>query len=115
MVGLVEAIACGTLSALTWAGLVWMSPNYPVRQFQAWGQGFLIVAIANLLIWVAMASLRFPIVIWVIGFWFVNALVGKLVLPYLRDIQIPDLWALLIHPVAIAAMNILLGGALGAL
>jgi len=115
MTGLVDAIACGILSALTWAGLVWMSPSELVQGWQAWWQSFVVVAIANALVWIGLASLKLPVVIWVIAFLGFNVLVSKFVLPYLRNIYIPDTWSLIVLPSAIATMNILLGGALGAI
>jgi hypothetical protein len=50
-----DAIACGLLAALTWMGLVWMSPNHPIESGKAWVQGVGIVVIANIFVWIAFA------------------------------------------------------------
>jgi len=111
-----DAIACGLLASLTWLGLVWMSPDRPIESGKAWVQGVGIVAIANILVWLALAGLNLRLIpLWVIIFLIVNAAIARLVFPLCEGIKIPHIWALVIHPVAIAGMSVLLGGAVGLL
>lgn len=111
-----DAIACGLLAALTWTGLVWMSPSRPITSSNAWLQGAGIVAIANAFIWVILAGLNLRLILlWIISFLIINAAIARLLFPLCQGIKIPNIWALLIHPVAIASMSILLGGAVGIL
>ncbi|MEE3715969.1 hypothetical protein V2H45_04315 [Tumidithrix elongata RA019] len=112
---LFDAIACGVLAALTWAGLVWMSPAQPIQQRLGWLQGIGSVAIANLALWLILVGIGSKLIpVWVIVLFGFNALIGKLVFPYFGNIQIPTLWSVVIHPAAIALIVVLLGGALGA-
>ncbi len=113
---LYNAIACGLLAALTWMGLVWMSGDRPIASGKGRVQGVGIVAIANALIWMLLAglSLRF-MTLWVISFLVINAAIAYLIFPLCAGIKIPNIWALLIHPIAIAGMSVLLGGAVGIL
>ncbi|CAN1209854.1 DUF1761 domain-containing protein [Tumidithrix helvetica PCC 7403] len=111
---LFDAIACGVLAALTWAGLVWMSPAQPIQKSLGWLQGIGSIAIANLAIWLILVGIGLKLIpIWILVFFGFNALLGKLVLPYFGNIQIPALWSVLIHPAAISLIITLLGGALG--
>ncbi len=113
---LYNAIACGLLAALTWMGLVWMSSDRPIASGKGWVQGVGVVAIANALIWILLAGLNLRFMaLWVISFLVVNAAIAYLVFPLCAEIKIPSIWALLIHPVAIAVMSVLLGGAVGIL
>ncbi|OIP70470.1 MAG: hypothetical protein AUK48_13700 [Oscillatoriales cyanobacterium CG2_30_44_21] len=109
-----DAIACGLLAALTWAGLVKMSHYQAISSPQAWVQGASTVAIANIFVWLTLvgSNLRW-IPIWAFCFLMINAAIARLVFPLIDGIQIPRVWSLLIHPVAIALMTILLGGAIG--
>jgi hypothetical protein len=111
----IDAIACGFLSGLTWAGLVWMSPSTPIEQPLGWWQGIGAIAIANISIWLGLAFFKPQLGIWVVIFLAGNALVGKFVLPFCQQVRIPPIWAVIVHPVAIASINLLLGGALGAI
>ena len=111
---LMDAIACGFLASLTWLGLVWMSPDRPIESGKAWVQGVGIVAIANILVWLALAGLNLRLIpLWIIIFLVVNAAIARLVFPLCEGIKIPHIWSLVIHPVAIAGMSVLLGGAIG--
>jgi hypothetical protein len=111
---LFDAIACGLLASSTWAGLVWMSPDQPIQKAVGWLQGFGSVAIANLALWLILVGTGFRLLpVWGLLFFGFNAVIGKLVFPYYENIQIPALWAVLIHPAAIALIIVLLGGALG--
>jgi hypothetical protein len=110
-----DAIACGVISGLTWAGLVWMSPSTPIEQPLGWWQGIGAIVIANISIWLGLAFFKPQLGIWVIIFLAGNALVGKFVLPFCQQVRIPPIWAVVVHPVAIATINMLLGGALGAI
>jgi len=113
---LYDAIACGFLAALTWMGLVWMSPNRPIESGKGWVQGVGIVAIANTFVWIVLASLNLRLIpLWVIMFLLVNAAIARLLFPLCEGIKIPDIWALGLHPLAIAGMSVLLGGAIGSL
>jgi hypothetical protein len=112
---LTDAIACGVLSGATWASLVWMSPSTPIEQPLGWWQGIGAIAIANMLIWLGLASFKPHLGIWGAAFLVGNVLVGKLVLPNCQHIRIPNVWALVVHPIAIATIDLLLGGALGAI
>lgn len=110
---LIDAIACGVLSGITWAGLVWMSSNTPIEQPLGWWQGIGAIAISNMVIWLCLASFKPHLIVWIVVFLVGNALVGKFVLPYCRQVRVPVIWATIVHPVAIATINFLLGGALG--
>ena len=111
---LMDAIACGLLASLTWLGLVWMSPDRPIESGKAWVQGVGIVAIANILVWLALAGLNLRLIpLWIVIFLVVNAAIARLVFPLCEGIKIPHIWSLVIHPVAIAGMSVLLGGAIG--
>ncbi|AFY70264.1 hypothetical protein Pse7367_1991 [Thalassoporum mexicanum PCC 7367] len=109
----IDAIVCGVISALTWAGLVWMSPEMPVIGSSGWLQGMGLVMGANFLTWLIFAGLRPHIAIWAIVFLVANILIGWLALPLCKKINVPGLWAIVIHPGLIAGMNVLLAGALG--
>jgi len=109
-----DAIACGLLAALTWMGLVKMSPHQPINSLRAWGQGGGIVAIANIFVWLSLVGLNLRwIPLWAFCFSMINATIARLVFPLFEEIQIPLVWSVIIHPVAIAVMTILLGGAIG--
>ncbi|MEY3305412.1 MAG: hypothetical protein ACK5RE_15145 [Pseudanabaena sp.] len=109
-----DAIACGLLAALTWMGLVWMSPNHPIESGKAWVQGVGMVAIANIFVWIALVGLNLRWVpLWAICFLIINVAIASLLFPLCEGIKIPRIWALVIHPLAIATMSILLGGAVG--
>lgn len=111
---LTDAIACGFLASLTWLGVVWMSPYRPIESGKGWVQGVGTIAIANILIWLTLAALNLRLIpIWAIVFLIVNAAIARLVFPLCEGIKIPSIWALVIHPVAIAGMSVLLGGAVG--
>jgi hypothetical protein len=110
---LIDTIACGALSGIIWAGLVWMSPETPIEQPLGWWQGIGAIAISNMVIWLGLASFKPHLVVWVAVLLGGNAVVGKFILPYCRQVRIPIIWAVIVHPVAITAFNILLGGALG--
>lgn len=110
----INAIACGLLASLTWLGLVWMSPDRPIESGKGWVQGVATVAIANILIWFALVGLNLRLIpVWVIVFLAVNVAIARLVFPLCEGIRIPTIWGLVIHPVAIAGMGVLLGGAVG--
>jgi hypothetical protein len=73
-----------------------------------------LVAIANIFVWIALVGLNFRwIPLWAICFLLINATIARLVFPLCEGIKIPSIWALVIHPVAIALMSMLLGGAVG--
>ncbi|ELS30958.1 MULTISPECIES: hypothetical protein [Pseudanabaena] len=111
-----DAIACGFLAALTWMGLVWMSPDRPIDSGKAWVQGVSLVAIANILMWIVLAGFNLRLIpLWAFCFLGVNVAIAYLVFPLCEGIKIPRIWALAIHPIAIAVMSILLGGAVGIL
>ena len=111
-----HAIACGLLAALTWMGLVWMSNNRPIASGKGWVQGIGIVAISNTLLWMILASLNLRLIpVWAVSFLLVNAAIAHLLFPFCDQIKIPSIWGLLIHPMAIAIMAVLLGGAVGLL
>jgi hypothetical protein len=111
-----NAIACGLLAALTWMGLVWMSPNRPIASGKGWLQGIGIVAITNAFIWIVLAGLNLRLIsVWAVSFLVVNAAIAYFVFPLFAAIKIPNIWALVIHPLAIAAMSVLLSGAVGIL
>ena len=87
---LYDAIACGFLAALTWMGLVWMSPSRPIESGKGWVQGVGIVAIANTLVWIALASLNLRLLpLWIIMFLLVNAAIARLLFPLCEGIKIP--------------------------
>jgi hypothetical protein len=110
----IDAIACGLLAGLTWLGLVWMSPDRPIESGKAWIQGVGIVAIANILVWLILAGLNLRLIpLWVIIFLIVNAAIARFGFPLCEGIKIPNIWALVIHPIAIAGISVLLGGAVG--
>ncbi len=116
MQSLYNAIACGLLASLTWMGLVWMSSDRPIASGKGWVQGVGVVAIANASTWILLSGLNLRFMaLWVISFLVVNAAIAYLVFPLCAEIKIPSIWALLIHPVAIAVMIVLLGGAVGIL
>ncbi len=109
-----DAIACGLLAALTWMGLVWMSPNHPIESGKAWVQGVGIIAIANIFVWIALVGLNLRWVpLWAICFLLINAAIALVIFPLCEGIKIPNAWAFGIHPLAIATMIVLLGGAVG--
>jgi len=111
-----NAIACGLLTSLTWMGLVWMSSNRPISSGRGWVQGIGVVAISNSLLWMVLASLNLRLIpVWAVSFLLVNAAIAHLLFPFCDQIKIPSIWGLLIHPVAIAVMGVLLGGAAGLL
>ena len=111
----IDAIACGVLSGLTWAGLVWMSSSTPIQEPLGWWQGIGAIAISNILFWLGLALFKPQLLIWIVVFLAGNALVGKFVLTFCQQVRIPPLWSIVVHPVAIATINLLLGGALGAI
>ena len=116
LIPIYHAIACGFLAALTWMGLVWMSNNRPIASGKGWVQGIGIVAIANTLLWMILASLNLRLIpVWAVSFLLVNAAIAHLLFPFCDQIKIPSIWGLLIHPMAIAIMAVLLGGAVGLL
>lgn len=109
-----DAIACGLLASLTWLGLVWISPDRPISSGRAWVQGVGIVAITNIFTWIALVGLNLRLIpVWVISFLLMNAAIARLAFPLCEGIQIPLIWAIVIHPILISAMGILLGGAVG--
>ncbi|MFZ4555113.1 MAG: hypothetical protein ACOYN8_01880 [Pseudanabaena sp.] len=111
-----HAIACGLLTSLTWMGLVWMSSNRPIASGRGWVQGVGLVAIANTLLWMILASLNLRLIpVWAVSFLLVNAAIAHLLFPFCDHIKIPSIWGLLIHPVAISIMAVLLGGTVGLL
>jgi hypothetical protein len=111
-----DAIAYGFLSSLTWMGLVWMSPDRPIGSGRAWVQGVGIIAISNILIWLILAWSNLRLIpLWAICFLLINSAIAGWIFAICEDIKIPKIWALLVHPLAIATMGILLGGATGRL
>ena len=111
-----DAIACGFLAALTWMGLVWMSPDRAIESGKAWVQGVGIVTIANIFVWTVLVGLNLRLIpLWALCFLLINAAIAGWAFPIFEGIRIPKIWALLIHPVAIAGMIVLLGGATGIL
>jgi hypothetical protein len=79
-------------------------------------QGVGIVAIAHTLLWMILASLNLRLIpVWAVSFLLVNAAIAHLLFPFCDQIKIPSIWGLLIHPMAIAIMAVLLGGAVGLL
>jgi hypothetical protein len=113
---LYNAIACGLLTSLTWMGLVWMSSNRPIASGKGWVQGIGIVAIANAFVWMSLAALNLRLIpVWAVSFLIVNAAIAHLLFPLCDQIKIPNIWGVFIHPVAIATMSVLLGGAMGLL
>ncbi|PZU97773.1 MAG: hypothetical protein DCE90_06750 [Pseudanabaena sp.] len=109
-----DAIACGVLAAITWAGLVKMSPHQPISSLKALGQGSGSIAIANIFVWLSLVGLNLRwIPLWAFCFLMVNAAIARLVFPLFEGIQIPLVWSVIIHPVVIALMTILLAGAIG--
>ena len=109
-----DAIACGLLAALTWMGLVWMSPNHPIESGKAWVQGVALVAISNIFVWIALVGLNLRWVpLWGLSFLIINVAIASLLFPLCEGIKIPQIWALVFHPLAIATMSVLLGGAVG--
>jgi|LakMenEpi03Aug12_release.lakeMendotaPanAssembly.Ray.scaffolds.fasta_scaffold291332_2 hypothetical protein len=111
-----HAIACGLLTSLTWMALVWMSSNRPIASGKGWVQAVGIVAIANIFVWVVLANLNLRLIpVWAVSFLVVNAAIAHLLFPFCDQIKIPSLWGVLIHPIAIAIMAVLLGGAVGLL
>jgi hypothetical protein len=111
-----DAMTCGILAALTWMGLVWMSPNRPIQSGQAWVQGVGTVATTNIVAWVLLVTLNLrSLPIWAVVFLLINIAIAGLLFPLYEGIQIPKLWALLIHPLVIAIMTVLLSGAVGAI
>jgi hypothetical protein len=85
----------------------------PVLNSLAWLQGMGIITAVNFLTWLVFAGLQPHVAIWAILFLIANLLVGWLVLPLFRNIHVPGVWAIAIHPGLIAGMNVLLAGALG--
>ena len=111
-----HAIACGLLTSLTWIGLVWMSKDRPIASGRGWVQGIGIVAISNTFLWIVLSSLNLRLIpVWAVSFLLVNAAIAHLLFPFCEQIRIPSIWGLLIHPMAIATMGVLLGGAVGLL
>ncbi|MBD2176573.1 hypothetical protein H6F42_06550 [Pseudanabaena sp. FACHB-1998] len=109
-----DAIACGLLAALTWLGLVWMSPERPIESGMAWVQGVGTVAVSNTFVWIVLAGFNLRLIpLWAFIFLVVNAAIAHLVFPLFAGIKIPNIWSLIIHPLAIAGMCVLLGGAVG--
>lgn len=113
---LLDALICGWLSALVWAGLIWMSPHSPILGAVGWLQGGSLIAIANFLTWLLLVGLQLDSVLylWSFTFFVLNALTG-LLFRFFQEIRTPALWAVLIHPIVISTINVLLGGALGAI
>lgn len=111
-----DAIACGLLAALTWMGLVWMSPSRPIESGKDWVQGVSIVAISNIFVWIALVGLNLRwIPLWAFCFLGINAAIASFVFPLCEGIKIPNIWALFMHPLAITTIIVLLGGAVGIL
>jgi hypothetical protein len=111
---LFDAIACGLLASLTWLGLVWISPDRLISSGRAWVQGVGIVAIANIFVWIALVGLNIRLIpVWIVSFLLMNAAIARWVFPLCEGIEIPMIWAIAIHPLLIAAMGVLLGGAVG--
>jgi|GEM_PF-541373 len=111
-----DSIACGLLSALTWSSLVWMSYATPIQNFTGWLQGIGITSIVNMLLWFFLASVKLSFPVWAVLFFLLNLVVGITIESAFRqNITIPRVWAFSIHPVIITVMNVLLGGALGAI
>ncbi len=111
---LTHVLTCGILAALVWAGLVAMSADRPIRLPVGWWQGMGIVALGNGMAWLLLAliGLRW-LWVWAVGLGLVNVAIGYFALSQLEAIQIPPLWIRWIHPLCIAAMLVLLAGALG--
>lgn len=111
-----DAIACGVLASLTWAALVWMLPNTFVDSAKAWMQGGFLVGAANIFVWLALIGLNLRwIPLWVFCFLMINAAIARLVFPLCEGLQIPIVWSVLIHPIVIALITVLFGGAIGIL
>jgi hypothetical protein len=105
-----EAIACGVIASLTWAGLVWLSPELPIQQGRTWIVGIGLFATVNALAWIVLSLLNWKFLwLWTIVFAVVNAIASRSL-----PTQIPPWWASLWHPLAITTMTILLAGSLGA-
>jgi len=107
---LAEAIACGVIASLTWAGLVWLSPEPTISEGRTWLWGMALFAMVNGSLWSVLSLLNWKFLwLWIIVFGAVNAIAsGSL------PTQIPPLWSRLWHPLGITTMTILLAGSLGA-
>jgi len=107
---LAEAIACGVIASLTWAGLVWLSPEPAIGEGRTWLWGMMLFATLNGLVWGVLSLLNWKFLwLWIIVFGTVNAITsGSL------PTQISPWWSRLWHPLAITTMTILLAGSLGA-
>ncbi len=107
---LAEAIACGGIASLTWAGLVWLSPEPAIGDRRTWFLGIALFAIANALGWCLLSLMNWRFLwLWILVFALINAIAsGSL------PTQIPPWWSRLWHPLAITTMTILLAGSLGA-
>ncbi len=107
---LVEAIACGVIASLTWAGLVWLSSETPIAEGRTWWVGIGLFAVVNSLVWVVLSLLNWKFLwLWIIVFGAVNGSISRSL-----PTKIPSWWAGLWHPLAITTMTILLAGSLGA-
>lgn len=113
MFAIAHAATCALLSVLTWGGLVAMSDVPPAADRQGWWQAAFVIAILNACVWVGVTRMALNPLLWGAAFFGFNALAGKFILPALKIVRLPEVWRVLIHPLAIAGMNVLLGGALG--
>ncbi len=113
MFAIAHAATCALLSVLTWGGLVAMSDDPPSGDRRDWWQAALVIAILNACLWVGVTRLALNPLLWGAAFFGGNALAGMFALSALKSLRLPEVWRVLIHPLAIAGMNVLLGGALG--
>jgi hypothetical protein len=109
----VDAIVSGVISALTWAGLVWMSPGTQVLTAVAWLQGIGTIAAVNFGLWLIFAGFLSHLAFWVILFFSVNLLISWFGLPRFPSINAPGVGTIVVQAGLIAVMNVLLAGALG--
>jgi len=107
---LAEAIACGVMAGLTWAGLVWLSPEPVIGERRTWLWGIALFALANGLGWLLLSLLNWRFLwLWIAVFAPINAIASRSL-----PTQIPIWWASVWHPLVITTMTILLAGSLGA-
>ncbi len=106
---LLGSLVCALVASCTWGLMVWMGEQISVKQW-GWLQGLMILGTGNGLLWFILTLVQPGLALWLFLFLSLNGMLGYF-LTQLPLIAIPNLWAMVLHPIGISLMVTLLGGA----